>query len=117
MSSKSFLQKVGEDFKKGLDAVLPFIQTEGEAAVSIFAPQLGPAFNATVNIVSLVEQKYAALGKQNGTGQQKLSDALQIGEPLIAQFLSDAGKQNDTAAVTKFINAVVDILNAAPASA
>ena len=65
--------------------------------------------------MALVEQKYAALGKQNGTGVSKLADALLIGEPLIAQFLADVGREHDTTAVTKFINEVVDILNAAPA--
>ena len=117
MSFKSFLQKVGEDFKKGLLVSLPVAETAGEVAVAEFAPALGPAFNATVHIVALVEQKYAALGKQTGSGPSKLADALQIGEPLIAQFLADAGKDHDTAAVTKFINEVVDILNAAPAKA
>lgn len=115
MSFKSFLQKVGEDFKKGLDAILPYAETAGKVAVATFAPQFGPAFNATVSVVSMVEQKYAALGKQSGTGASKLSDALTIGEPLIAQALADAGKSHDTASVTKYINEVVDILNAVPA--
>jgi hypothetical protein len=117
MSFKSVLVKIGEDFKKGLLAILPWAETAGEVAVAEFAPALGPAFNATVSVVSMVEQKYAALGKQSGTGASKLSDALQIGEPLIAQALADVGKAHDTAAVTKFINEVVDILNAAPAKA
>ena len=38
MSFKSQLQKIGEDFKKGLDFVLPYAKTVGEAAVSIYAP-------------------------------------------------------------------------------
>lgn len=117
MSFKSWLQKVGEDFKKGLLAILPWAETAGQVAVAEFAPALGPAFNATVHIVSVVEQKYAALGKQSGSGTSKLADALTIGEPVIAQLLSDAGKDHDTPAVTKFINEVVDILNAAPAKA
>lgn len=115
MSFKSFMQHVGEEFKNGLVAVLPWALTAGKVAVAAFAPQLGPAFNATVTVVAMVEQKYAALGKQTGTGPSKLADALQIGEPLIAQALADMGRAHDTAAVTKFINEVVDILNAAPA--
>lgn len=111
MSVKMFLEKVGQDFRKGLLAILPVAETAGEVAVQEFAPGLGPAFNTTVSVVSMVEQKYAALGKQTGTGASKLSDALQIGEPLIAQALADVGKDHDTAAVTKFINEVVDILN------
>lgn len=110
----SFLEAVGKDFKKGLDVLLKFAP-EAETAVGIFAPQLGPAFNTTVNAVVMAEQKYAALGKQTGTGQQKLADVLQIAEPVIAQSLADAGKANDTASVTNYVNSVVAVLNAAPA--
>lgn len=115
MSFKSVLQAIGEDFLKGLAAILPYAQTVGETAVSLFAPALGPLFNTTVSIVSAAEQKYAALGKQSGTGTSKLADALQIGEPVIAQGLKAAGKASDTAAVTAYINNVVAVLNAAPA--
>lgn len=83
--------------------------------VQLFAPQFGPAFNLTVNAVAMAEQKYAAIGKQSGTGEQKLADVLLIAQPVIAQALADLGKANDTAAVTKYINAVVAILNNAPA--
>jgi hypothetical protein len=110
----SILETIGRDFKKGLDAILPYAETAGEVAVNIFAPALGPLFNSTVTAVSLAEQKAAALGKQTGTGAQKLADVLQIMEPVIAQGLADAGKASDTAAVTNYINAIVTILNAAP---
>jgi hypothetical protein len=111
MSFKSFLTKVGEDFKKAL----PWVEGVGEAAVATFLPALAPAINTTINTIIAVEQKYAALGQQNGTGAQKLQDVLTITQPLIAQMLKDAGKPNDTAAVTKVINELVDILNMAPA--
>jgi hypothetical protein len=112
MSFKSFLQKVGEDFLKAL----PWLEKAGSVA-TIFDPALGTLFNSTLNIVATVEQKYAALGKQSGTGAQKLADALQIGEPIIAQGLKLAGKSSDTTAVTNYINAVVQVANAAPAPA
>jgi|GEM_PF-6646317 len=117
MSNKaiSFLEAIGKDFVKGLNAILPYAATMGETAVSIFAPSLGSLFNTTVSAVVLAEQKYAALGKQNGTGAQKLADVLQISEPVIAQGLTDAGRPSDTAAVTSYINSVVTVLNAAPA--
>lgn len=111
MSFKSFLQKVGEDFMKAL----PWLQKAGQV-VTVFDPALGDLFNSTVNIVATVEQKWAALGKQSGTGTQKLADAVQIGEPVIAQGLKLAGKASDTAAVTTYINSVVAVLNAAPAA-
>ena len=116
MSNKfvSFLETVGRDFARGLAAILPWAQA-AEVAVSFFAPALGPLFNTTVSAVVLAEQKYTALGKQKGSGPEKLKDVLQIAEPVIAQGLADAGKSSDTAAVTNYINGVVAVLNAAPA--
>jgi hypothetical protein len=117
MSNKfvSFLEAVGKDFEKGLAAVLPYASTMGATAVSLFAPALGPLFNSTVAVVTAAEQKYAALGKQSGTGASKLADVLQIAEPVIAQGLAVAGKPNSTADVTNYVNSVVAVLNAAPA--
>lgn len=115
MSFVSFLKHIGHDFKRALDFVLPWAATAGEAAVSIFAPGLGPLFNQTVAAVVTAEQSMTALGKQSGTGTQKLSMVLQLMEPLIAQTLKDMGKDGSTAEVTNYINSVVTILNAAPA--
>jgi hypothetical protein len=112
MSFKSFLTKVGEDFTKAL----PWLE-KGASLVAVFDPALGPLFTTTVNIVGTVEQKYAALGKQSGSGVAKLADALQIGEPVIAQGLKLAEKSSTTADVTNYINSVVAVLNAAPAPA
>jgi hypothetical protein len=117
MSFKSFLDTVGKDFKKGLDFVLPYAETAGEIAVSIFAPSLGTLFNQTVNAVVTAEQAAAAVGKQTGTGAQKLASVVQLMGPLIAQGLADAGKANDDAAVQAYITAIVTILNAVPAPA
>ncbi len=115
MSFLSFLKAVGHDFKRGLDYILPWAAGAGEVAVSLFAPALGPLFNSTVSAVVLAEQKAAALGIQSGTGAQKLADVLQLMEPVIAAGLKDAGKDSSTAAVTAYINSVVQVLNAAPA--
>jgi len=111
----SFLEKVGKDFLKGLDFVLPYAETAGETAVSIFAPALGPLFNSTVNAVITAEQAATAVGKQSGSGVQKLASVVQFIGPLIAQGLKDAGMQNDTAAVEAYISAIVTILNSIPA--
>lgn len=116
MSFKSWLQHVGQDFKNGLDFILPFAQGAGEVAVSIFAPALGPLFNSTVTAVATAEQNFAALGKQNGSGASKLSAVVAIAGGLIKQGLEDAGRAGDEAAVQNYINAVVQILNAAPAN-
>ena len=116
MSFKSSLQKIGEDFKKGLDFILPWAKTVGEAAVSIYAPALGPLFNQTVCAVAMAEQNFAALGKQSGTGEAKLAAATQIVGGLIKQGLADAGKASDDAAVQGYISSVVTILNSVPAA-
>jgi len=110
MSFKSWLQKVGEDFKKGLDFILPYAETAGEAAVGVFAPQLGPLFNSTVTAIATAEQNFTALGKQSGSGASKLSAVLQIAGGLIKQGLADAGKASDDAAVQGYINSVVTVL-------
>lgn len=115
MSFKSWLTKVGEDFKKGLDFLLPWLRGAGQVAVDVFAPALGPAYNATVTAIAMAEQNAAALGKQSGTGAQKLASVVQIAGGLVKQGLADAGKASDDAAVEAYINAVVKILNAAPA--
>jgi len=115
MSFKSWLHKVGEDFKKGLDFMLPWLAGAGQVAVGVFAPGLGPAYHATVTAIALAEQNAAAIGKQSGTGPQKLAAVTQIAGGLIKQALADAGKPNDDAAVQEYITAIVKILNAAPA--
>ena len=115
MGFKSWLQHIGSEFKKGLEFILPIAEGAGEVAVQLFAPALGPMFNSTVAAVAMAEQKAAALGKQSGTGAQKMADVLQLMEPVIAQGLVDAGKTNSTADVTKYIESVVTILNTLPA--
>lgn len=115
MGFVSFLKAVGHDFKKGLDFLLPYAATSGEVAVSLFAPTLGPLFNQTVSAVVTAEQAMTAVGKQDGTGAQKAASVVGIMGPLIKQALSDAGKDSTDASVQNYINAVVTILNAAPA--
>ena len=117
MSNKfvSFLEAAGRDFLRGLAWFLPYAAGPGSIAVSLFAPALGPIFNSTVSAVVLAEQKYAALGKQTGTGASKLADVLQLMEPVIAQGLVVAGKPADTEAVKGYINSVVTVLNTMPA--
>ena len=117
MSFISFLKAVGHDFKRGLDFLLfnPYVQAAEGVAFNVLLPGLGPIFNSTKAAVVLAEQKAAALGKQDGTGVQKLADVLQIMEPVIAQALKDAGKDSSTESVKAYINSVVQVLNMAPA--
>lgn len=116
MSFKSFLQTIGADFKKIFES--PITQeVESVAAMtgSVLFPALGPLFNSTAQAVILAEQNAAALGKQSGSGPQKLASVLAFMEPVISAALADAGKANDTAAVTNYINSVVNVLNNLPA--
>ena len=116
MSFLSFLKKVGQDFKKIFEN--PWtqkIEQVAGAVLTLAVPPIGSLFSATASAVMLAEQKAAALGKQDGSGPQKLADVLQLMEPVIAQALKDAGKDSSTAAVTNYINGVVAILNATPA--
>lgn len=113
----SFLDHVGHEFKRGLDALLPVAETAGEVAFKIFLPGVSPLFNATVAAVVTAEQNFSAVGKQTGSGPQKLSSVVSFMGPLIAQGLADVGKSNDQKAVEKYVDAVATILNAIPAPA
>jgi hypothetical protein len=110
----SVLEHIGQEFQKGLKIILPYAETVGAVAVEIFFPALGPAYNSTVGAIAMAEQKYTALGKQSGSGPQKLADVLNIVQPVVAQALADAGKANDQTAVINYINSVVNILNSIP---
>jgi hypothetical protein len=115
MSFKSWLQQIGEDFKKGLHFILPIAETSGQVAVGIFAPELGPLFNQTVNAVALAEQNFAALGQQHGSGPEKLAAVIAIAGGLIKQGLIDAGKPAEDKDVERYINGAVAILSGVPA--
>ena len=117
MSFKSFMQHIGHDIKVGLEFILPWAQTTGEAAVATFLPTLGPLFNQTVAAVATAEQAAVAVNNSGGTmtGEQKLSAVVQLMGPLIAQTLKDAGKDSSIPSVQNYINSVVSVLNIAPA--
>lgn len=119
MSNKfvSFLKTVGHDLKWFLDHVLPYAATTGAVAVSVFAPGLGPLYNATVQAVITAEQSAAVVANAGGTmtGQQKAEAVFKLIGPIISQGLKDAGKDASDASVQKFIDSVVLILDTAPA--
>lgn len=118
----TFLESIGHDFKVGLTKLDPFIKdgigiaTAAEGEISTLDPALGVIFKTVVTTVSEVEQKFAAMGTQTGTGIQKLATAVTILEPVVSQAFSAAGKASDTATVSKYISSVVDFLNAIPVS-
>lgn len=121
MSLGSFLSHIGADFKNGLKKLYPVIVKVTQVAqaaapeIAILNPLIGMAFTTTVGVVASVEQKFAAMGAQSGTGPQKLADATTILTPLLSQVLADAGQSADMASIQKYINAVVAFLNNLPA--
>jgi hypothetical protein len=110
----SFLEHVGQDVEKGFDKAAPIIQ-DAEPYVSLVFPGFGPLFASTANAVIGTEQKFAAIGKQYGTGPSKLSSVLSVIEPVAQQLLAAAKLPSDSATVTKWINGVVALLNGIPA--
>lgn len=119
----TFLESIGKDVANGFKKIDPFIK-QGIALAQDAAPEiaaLDPAFGAlfasTVAVAASIEQKFAAMGQQSGTGAQKLAEATTILQPVISQAFAAAGKPSDVATVQKYISAVVGFLNAIPASA
>ena len=117
MSSKfaSILDTIGHDFKVAFEKIVPAAKI-AEPFVALLDPALSPLFNTVVGVVSEVEQKFAAMGQQSGTGPQKLSEALQIVSPAAQALLQAAGRQHDSGTVEKYVNGVVALLNSIPAA-
>lgn len=125
MSFKSFLSAVGHDFENGLNLVLGDASKIATAEAPVLAalnPQAGALASKIASlstqayaIVVQTEQKFAALGKQSGTGVQKAAEAISILTPAVAQVLGLAGEQLSTGA-SAFIEGAVGILNALPAN-
>lgn len=117
----TFLEDIGKDFKNGLIKLEPFlikgiaIAEAAEAPITAINPLVGAIFQTVVGTVSSIEQKFAAMGTQTGTGAQKLAEAVQILAPVLGQALTAAGHAADLTTVQNYINAVVAFLNAIPA--
>ena len=118
----TFLEAVGKDFKIGLTKLDPWVKegialaTSAETEVSALDPAIGVVFKTVVATVSSIEQKFAAMGQQTGSGVQKLAEATTILQPMIQQAFASAGKASDGVTVQTYINAVVNFLNSIPAS-
>lgn len=106
----TILEKIGHGFKVGLDEALkaePFVLP----FLSAVNPAAGAALATTVAVISQTEQKFAALGQQSGTGQQKLTEATTILQPLLSIALADAGSPASLQKIQGYISAVVAIMN------
>ena len=106
----SFLDAVGKDTAYVFnDFIIPNTPL-AETLVASFDPAISPIFNLVANTCILVEQKFAALGQQSGTGAQKLAQVSAIVSPLVKQYMptGDAGA---------IITAIVGLLNVIPVAA
>ncbi|MBZ5697116.1 MAG: hypothetical protein LAN18_01065 [Acidobacteriia bacterium] len=118
----SFLQSLGRDFKAGLSKLDPFVKKAisvaqaAEPEITALDPAIGTIFTTVVTVVSSIEQKFAAMGQQTGTGVQKLAEATSILAPVVTQAFTAAGKAADLPTVQNYISAVVNFLNAIPAT-
>jgi hypothetical protein len=121
----SFLDAVGRDFAKGLTVVLTDVSkiaTAEEAPLTAINPawgaldtQIASLSTQSLGIVTVVEQKFAAMGQQTGSGLQKFNEAVSILMPAAAQILGIAGVSLTTT-TNALINGAVSILNALPAA-
>lgn len=123
MSFVSVLETIGKDFEKGLKWAVEYAIPVEKLVALLFpaaAPVVGEVADATSliqNAVLLVEQKYAAAGKQSGTGSQKLAEVLLLTEQTVTTLLSKAGIAASTSYLQSIVSAVVGILNVQQAGA
>lgn len=117
MSFVSVLETIGKDFEKGLKWAVEYAVPVEKLAALLFpaaAPAIGEVADATSLIQSavlLVEQKYAAAGKQSGTGAQKLAEVLLLTEQTVTSLLTKAGIAASTSYLQSIVSAIVAILN------
>ncbi len=122
----SVLDKIGQDFVKGLDEVEKYLPLAAKLASLIF-PADSAAIAGVVNSTQLiqsavasVQQKMAAAGAGKATGTALATDVLTIVTPAVTQLLTEAGVKNvNSTYIQNIVNAVVAILNVqqAPAAA
>jgi hypothetical protein len=106
MKFLTILETIGKDVLKGVEEILPFARA-AEPFVSVANPGAGALLTVTVGVVTEIEQKFAAINKQSGSGPQKLAEALGILEPYILSVFNS----KDAAVATNYINAIVAMLN------
>ena len=118
MSFMGVLEAIGKDFEKGLVWALQYAVPVERLVGLIFPPAL-PVTTALVDATTLiqsavlqVEQKFAAAGKQSGTGAQKSAEVLALVAPIVQTTLAKAGVAGaDSAYISNMVDAVVAILN------
>jgi hypothetical protein len=127
-AAKSFLTRVGEEFRQGLTVFCKYAPTvvadaaKVEAAAQPFltlafpgiSPEIAVVTNTIVAAALSTEQKFAAMGQQSGTGPQKLAEVLSIVGPSAEAALTKLGLLANEANVKGWIDSVVAFLNGIP---
>ncbi len=122
----TLLEKIGQDFEKGLTDAVKYLPAAATLASIIFPAAAAPLAEAVSvtdliqNGVATVEQKYAASGVQSGTGAQKSAEVLTLthsavttllATPAVASELKAAGITVNSDYIGNLISAIVGILN------
>lgn len=117
MTFTGVLEEIGKGFANGLAWAVEYA-VPVEKLVALLFPAIAPEATTVANATTLiqtavlqVEQKFAAEGKQSGTGAQKLSEVLLLVQPVVEELLKQAGITADTTYLQSLVNAVVAILN------
>jgi hypothetical protein len=105
-----FLKHLGTDIEHGFERLEPLLPAI-DSIVTAINPAIGVLFAATANVVVEVEQKFAAIAKdQSATGPQKLAQVVKILGPVIGSYL----QTTDQTEIQAWVNRIVALLNAIP---
>jgi hypothetical protein len=122
MSFKSVLDKIGEDLLIGFEGLVKIIP-KAETLAKIIFPEFDGPISVAAGVITTVqkavvtvEQKYAQ-APAAVTGEAKLAEALEIITPQVVPTLQKAGVEVTSKRLSGVVNAVVGIMNAAPAPA
>lgn len=120
------LEAIGKDFEKGLTVAVKYLPAAATLAGFIYPPSvavLAPAITTAdllQKVIAAAEQRYAAMGQQDGTGAQKAADVLTVVSGAVTTLLADPTVEKGLAAakitvspayIQNLVNAVVAILN------
>ncbi len=111
------MQAIGKDAKIVLTEIEKYLPSAATLASLLFPVQKATVAGVVNSVgliqhaVTVIEQKYAAMGTSTGTGAQKLAEALTIVTPTVTQLLSAEGVPVNSDYIQKLTNAVVAILN------
>jgi hypothetical protein len=114
----SVMDKIGHDAKVVFTDVQKYLPAAENLAEVIFPGAAGAvtAINLVESAVVSVEQKFTLAGL-TGSGQQKAAEVIAIVGPAVTQLLAAEKITVNTTQVGNIVNAIVGVLNAAPAAA